>query len=343
MGRLRTAIAGYGVVGRRRHDCLKCDKRFDIVAVGDKDILSIGSARHLDENQILVFDDVNKLIQLELDVLFVCLPNYLAPELTMLALNAGAHVFCEKPPGRDLDDIIKVRKVEQGQPTLKLRYGFNHRYHGSVVEASTIIDSGDFGKVLNVMGCYGKSSFFGHKGLDWRIDPKLSGGGILLDQGIHLVDLMRKFAGEFVEVKSFVQAQFWEYPVEDNAYAIMRTNENVVAMIHSSATMWQHTFSVKITLERGSILLSGILSGSGTYGEERIEIFTRRNGGGEEMFSTTIYKEDKSWGAEIAQFGDDIMLDRPVTNGNSSDAHCTMELISKIYDSDQGWRKFKEE
>lgn len=154
---------------------------------------------------------------------------------------------------------------------------------------------------------------------------------------------MRKFAGEFVEVKSFVQAQFWEYPVEDNAYAIMRTNENVVAMIHSSATMWQHTFSVKITLERGSILLSGILSGSGTYGEERIEIFTRRNGGGEEMFSTTIYKEDKSWGAEIAQFGDDIMLDRPVTNGNSSDAHCTMELISKIYDSDQSWRKFKEE
>jgi len=343
MNKLRTAIAGYGVIGRRRYDCLKSDKRFQIVAIGDKDIFSVESTRNLDENQILVFDDVKELIGLKLDVLFVCLPNYLAAELTMLALTNGAHVFCEKPPGRVLADIIKVREVEKRQSTLKLRYGFNHRYHGSVVEASSIIDSGDFGKVLNVTGCYGKSSFFGHKGLDWRIAPKLSGGGILLDQGIHLVDLMRMFAGEFVEVKSFVQAQFWEYPVEDNAYAIMRTNENIVAMIHSSATMWRHTFSIRITLERGSILLSGILSGSGTYGEEKIEIYTRRDGGGEEIFSTTVYNEDKSWSAEITQFGDDIFLDRPVTNGNSSDAFCAMELISKIYDSDRSWPKFREE
>ena len=263
MSRLRTAIAGYGVVGRRRHECLECDKRFEIVAIADKDIFSMDSTPHFDENQILVFDDVKELFQAEFDVLFVCLPNYLASELTILGLSAGVHVFCEKPPGRDLGDIIKVMEVEKTKSPLKLRYGFNHRYHGSVVEASNIIDSGDFGKVLNVIGCYGKSSLFGQKGLDWRIDPKLSGGGILLDQGIHLVDLMCKFVGEFVEVKGFVQAQFWEYPVEDNAYAIMRTNENVVAMIHSSATMWQHTFSIRITLERGSISLSGILSGSG--------------------------------------------------------------------------------
>ena len=97
MSRLRTAIAGYGVVGRRRRDCLKWDKRYELVAIADKDIFSMDSTSYFDEKQILVFDDVKELFQLEFDVLFVCLPNYLASELTMLGLSSGVHVFCEKP------------------------------------------------------------------------------------------------------------------------------------------------------------------------------------------------------------------------------------------------------
>ena len=184
-----------------------------------------------------------------------------------------------------------------------------------------------------------KSSFFGHKGVDWRVDPGLSGGGILLDQGIHIVDLARKFCGEFVEVKSFVGNDFWKYQVEDNAFALLRTKSNTIAMIQSSATMWRHTFSMRVMLEKGSIVLSGILSGSGTYGEERIEKFGRKNGGGEEILSTNVYTEDKSWGLEIKEFGDDIMLNRKVENGSSLDAFYAMELITEIYNSDERWQK----
>ena len=110
-------------------------------------------------------------------------------------------------------------------------------------------------------------------------------------------------------------------------------------MIQSSATMWRHTFSMRVMLEKGSIVLSGILSGSGTYGEERIEKFGRKNGGGEEILSTNVYTEDKSWGLEIKEFGDDIMLNRKVENGSSLDAFYAMELITEIYNSDERWQK----
>ena len=215
--------------------------------------------------------DYRALLGEALDVLFVCLPNYLAPEVTMAGLERGLHVFCEKPPGRTVADIASVIECERRHPGLKLMYGFNHRYHDSVRDALKLIQSGELGKVINLRGVYGKSKMIRFDS-DWRTVRAMSGGGILLDQGIHMVDMMRLFAGEFTEIHSFVSNDYWHHDVEDNAYALMRTADGVVAMLHSSATQWRHRFHLDITLARGMISLAGILSSTKSYGAETITV-----------------------------------------------------------------------
>ena len=77
------------------------------------------------------------------------------------------------------------------------------------------------GKIINLRGVYGKSKVIPFSG-GWRSKRELAGGGILLDQGIHMLDLMRLFCGEFVEVKSYVSNDYWKHDVEDNAYALLK-------------------------------------------------------------------------------------------------------------------------
>ncbi len=333
---LKVGIAGYGVVGKRRRHFIDLHPGLRTVAVCDRSLApgEIDGAR--------AFADYRALLDHDLDLLFVCLPNDVAPEATVAGLERGLHVFCEKPPGRSVADIRRVIAAAEAAPALKLKYGFNHRYHDSVQDALAIQRSGELGRVVNMRGVYGKSKFisFGQKS-DWRVNRAVAGGGILLDQGIHMVDLMRLFAGEpFAEISSFVSNDFWKHDVEDNAYALMRTAGGVVAMLHSSATQWRHRFSLEITLEYGALMLSGILSGSKSYGEETLVIARadRNDDTGDPVEETRTYGNDPSWAAEIAEFTDAVLADRPIENGSAAEALATMQLIEAIYAADPSWR-----
>ena len=149
------------------------------------------------------------LLSLDLDIIFVCMTNDIAPEVTISSLKKGLHVFCEKPPGRSVNDIEKVIKAENQSENQILKYGFNHRYHDSVILAKDLINNGDFGEIISLHGVYGKSRIVSFEG-GWRSSKEIAGGGILLDQGIHLLDLIRFFSGEFDEIKSFVSNNFLE-------------------------------------------------------------------------------------------------------------------------------------
>jgi predicted dehydrogenase len=269
------------------------------------------------------------------------LTNDIAPEVTIAALEAGLHVFCEKPPGKNVSDIIRVIDIEQQKPDLKLMYGFNHRYHYSVQDALKLIQSGEMGKIINMRGVYGKAKLITFNQPDWRTKREISGGGILLDQGIHMVDLMRLFGGEFEEVHSFISNGHWGYNVEDNAYALMRTDNGIVAMLNSSATQWRHRFHLDINLEKGSIILAGILSGTKSYGAETLTVARAdpENDFGDPMEQVTRYNKDPSWCAEIDEFIDCIINNKQVVNGTSDDALQTMKLVQKIYYSDSSWRE----
>ena len=264
MKKLNVGIIGFGIVGKRRKFYI--DKNENLVVKAVCDVRFIEKKFQKGKGRIYSnYDQIEKLSKKNneygkynesvnfyssykdllnkenLEIVFVCLPNYLSPEVTIESLKRGIHVFCEKPPGRTVEDILKVIKEEKKHPKLKLKYGFNHRYHDSVKETKKIIDNKLFGEIINFRGVYGKSSVVPVKN-EWRSLRKYSGGGILLDQGIHMLDLFRYFCGDFDEIKSFVSRKFWGYDIEDNAYALLRDKKGRIAMIHSSATQWQHRF-----------------------------------------------------------------------------------------------------
>ena len=285
------------------------------------------------------FTNYKDLLKEQLDVLFVCLTNDIAPEVTMAGLENGLHVFCEKPPGKNLRDIANVMECEQKHPSQKLMYGFNHRFHYSIIESKRIIESGELGKIVNVRGMYGKSKILTFSS-EWRTQRAIAGGGILLDQGIHMIDLIRHFVGEIDQIHSFISNDFWRHDVEDNAFALMKSKNGVIVSFSSTATQWRHKFRLEITLEKGSIDLSGILSGSKSYGAEKITIAYRgETDAGDPKEVTIRYNEDNSWRDEIAEFADAIIQNRPITSGSSKDAFSTMELVYRIYCADPEWKK----
>lgn len=337
MTRLRIGIAGYGVIGKRRREFVDRNPQMQTIGVCDRKFNETGVL----PDGVKYSRTYDKLLELELDAVLVCMSNDMAAEITIAALNQGLHVFCEKPPARNMAELKLVMKAEQQNSDLKLMYGFNHRYHESIREALQIVHSGVLGKLINIRGVYGKSKLVTFDQADWRAKRELSGGGVLLDQGIHMVDLMRLFAGEFTEVHSFISNSHWNYDVEDNAYAILRGGSGIVAMLNSSATQWRHQFTLDMNLQKGSIILRGILSGSKSYGQETMTVVTanpdRDNGDPEE--ETHQYLNDPSWGAEIDAFAEVILNNLPIESGSSKDAYHTMKLVHQIYYADSRWRE----
>ena len=330
----KVGIAGYGVVGSRRREFIDKNSNFKTVAVCDNKFNEIGTL----PDGTRCFPDYRQLLKEELDVLFVSLPNYLASEVTIAGLGHGLHVFCEKPPGCNVSDIEKVIEVERKCKGLVLKYGFNHRYHNSVQEVLRIMQSGELGEIINMRGVYGKSKIIPFSG-GWRSERKYSGGGILLDQGIHMVDLMRLFCGEFVDCKSYVSNSYWKHDVEDNVYALMKDKQGRVAMLHSSATQWEHRFSLEIAFTKGYLELRGILSGSKSYGKERLIICRRSDPDkGDTKEKTIIYSDDNSWRDEVNEFAEAVANGKPIRSGTSADALATMKLVYKIYCADEEWR-----
>ena len=335
--KLKVGIAGYGVVGKRRRECVDQNKFLEIIAVCDQ----------IFQDEVSIVDGVRryknykKLLEEDLDILIVCLTNDIAPEVTIAALNLGIHVFCEKPPGRNVSDIIQVIDVEKKNPNLKLMYGFNHRYHHSVQDALKLVHSGELGNIINIRGVYGKAKLITFNQPDWRTKREISGGGVLLDQGIHMIDLIRLFGGEFESIHSFVSNSHWGHNVEDNAYVLMKTGDGIVAMMHSSATQWRHRFNLDINLEKGSVILGGILSGTKSYGAETLTVVQAdpENDLGDPMEQITRYNKDPSWSAEIDEFIKCIIEDKIVINGTSDDALQTMKLVYEIYYADSSWRE----
>ena len=270
-----------------------------------------------------------------IDAVFVCTPNFMIPTLCIRGLNSGKHVFSEKPPGFNARQVAEVIAAEKAAKNRKLMYGFNHRHHESIRRMKQIVDAGEMGRLLWIRGRYGKEvdqSFFD----GWRAKPELSGGGILLDQGIHMVDLMLHLGGEFDEVSSIVSNLFWKIEgIEDNVFAIFRNNSNgCCASLHSTMTQWRYLFSLEVFLEGGALILNGLKTSSGAYGDEVLSI--KRNPShlqdgrfeSEEQYTYTV---DTSWLSEITHFFDSIEQDQAVHQGSTSDALTVMNLIDKIY------------
>lgn len=340
MKKIKVGIIGYGIVGSKRRIYIDKNKYFKLVAVSDIKFKN----KYLKKKGVLYFKFFNDLLKLKnLDAVFVTLPNYLASVVTIECLKKKLHVFCEKPPAKNVNELKKVIKIYKKNSKLKLKYGFNHRYHSSIKLAKQIISKRKYGEILNIRCLYGKSKIVTYGKSEWRSKKKFAGGGILIDQGIHVLDLLRFFNGDFKEFKSFVSNKFWKYDIEDNAFALLRDSKGVIASIHSTATQWQHRFRMEITLKRALLELNGILSGSKSYGRESLMLITRsmKSGKGSGRSKKYYFKLDNSWKNEIDEFGNIIRKNLPVKTGNIHDALKVMQMVEKIYFSDKQWKRKK--
>jgi predicted dehydrogenase len=328
---IKVGIVGMGKMGGIRYEEAIKNPNLSVAALCDV----VPGLQKTYPDQI-IYDDYRKLIdEADIDAVIICTYNHIAPLVVKAALKAGKHVFCEKPPARTIEEMLSVIEVEQAHPELVLMYGFNHRKHYSIMEAKSIIDAGHFGNILWMRGVYGKAGglYFPES---WRNDVELSGGGILIDQGIHMVDLFLYFCGDFQHVQSLTTSSYWQVPVEDNAFAILRNDNNQVALLHSSATQWKHTFSLEICLQNGYIHLNGILSSTRSYGDEtltyaRREFENKTRSLGKPREETIYFGIDDSWRLEFEDFVAAIINDQPLASGNSADALRALALVHQIY------------
>ena len=325
----KVGIIGYGKMGIIRHEAIKGNKFSKLVAISDPDLLgNPDNIPNISQTEIIKREDI--------DIVIVCTPNYLNKELTISLLRAGKHVFCEKPPCFTEAEMKEIRIVEKENDKLKLMYGFNHRHHDSIIRIKKIVDEGQLGKILWMRGRYGKSvtaDYFDQ----WRAKKELAGGGILIDQGIHMLDLFLYFGGSFDSVKAEVSNLYWNLEVEDNAFAILKnTKTGLVASLHSTMTQWRHLFSLEIFLEKGSMVLNGLVTSSMSYGEEILTITKNRSASPAAEWEDEInaqYTDNHSWRYEMEHFINAIKYDTPIMIGNSNDAIKLMAIIDEIYKS----------
>ncbi len=333
---LRIGVVGLGKMGGIRIHTIRDNEETVAVAGTDPN----PPTHHVGGMQL--YNDYEEVIRSDVDAVFVCTPNRFAPDVVVAALDAGKHVFCEKPPGRDLDDVERIIAAERRNPSLTLKFGFNHRYHLGIQEAKRIVDSQQYGGILWLRGVYGKGDSQANTE-EWRNDPWLAGGGILLDQGIHMLDLFRFFCGNFVEIKSMCSTAFWKnISMEDNAFALLRDEGGRVAMLHSSFTQWKHLFTLEIYMADGYLKEDGMPSTSRSYRDETISHARRRQGKGfttgNPPEETSFFNTDPSWELELAEFVDCIRRGRRVQHGTSEDAYESMRMVHAIYEADEQFK-----
>jgi predicted dehydrogenase len=205
--------------------------------------------------------------------------------------------------------------------------GFNHRFHPAIFTAKKLFERGRIGKILFIRARYGHGGRLGME-KEWRFQKDISGGGELLDQGVHLIDLSRWFAGEFKEVYGITDSKFWNTELEDNAFAILR-NEKTTVLFHVSATNWKNIFSFEIFGDRGFLIIEGL---GRSYGEETLTIGKRRPKFGVPEIEVIKFPEDPSWKNEWENFLGALTKRRKLL-GDGRDGLMANLIVGAIYKS----------
>lgn len=328
---LSIGLIGFGKMGQTRSSAINASGLGRVVAVHDPGATDFKGLNPAPSAEAVIDNP-------KVEAVFICTPNHRNRPLTIAALKAGKHVFCEKPPAFTAAEVEEIRAVEASAGR-KLMYGFNHRHHASIQAMQSLVNSGRFGRLLWMRGRYGKSvdhNYFS----SWRADKQLAGGGILLDQGIHMLDLFLLLAGELDEVQGMVSSLYWKLPgIEDNVFANLRNRKTgVVASLHSAMTQWRHLFSLEVFLERGYMVLNGLKTQSGSYGDEVLTIAKNRTtapAASWEDEEKTTYHVDNSWTDETLYFLRAILNGQPIGIGNSMDALKVMRLIDAVYENER--------
>jgi predicted dehydrogenase len=321
-------IIGCGLIGQKRSKSF--GKYGKLIACADIDICKAQSlAKGFGAK---FYSDWRELLKLtEIDIVIIANLHDSLSEITIASINAGKHVLVEKPAARNTFEIKQVISTLKNT-NLKVRVGFNHRYHPSLIKAKSLIDNGELGNLMFIRSRYGHGARVGYE-KEWRSNPILSGGGELIDQGPHLIDLSRYFLGDFNDINGFAHTYYWDMPVEDNGFMILKNSKNQVAFLHASCTEWKNLFSMEIYGKNGKLDIFGL---GGSYGVEKLTFYKMLPQMGPPETVTWEYPmADNSWSIEFQEFCEDIALDR-TPSATLYDAFEVLKIVEKIY-KDSGY------
>ena len=259
---MNIAIIGCGLIGQKRAKTLGAGK---LVACVDQ-IPERAQALAAQFPGCVAHTDWRAVIkQADIDIVIISTLHASLAEIGLAAVQAGKHVLAEKPGARQAHELTAVIDAAKTAGAL-VRVGFNHRYHRAFRKARELVDQDALGDLMFIRARYGHGGRVGYD-KEWRANPELSGGGELIDQGVHLIDLARWFLGDFTDVQGYAHTYYWDMPVDDNGFLLLKTAKNQVAFLHASCTEWKNLFSFEIYGRTGKIDINGL---GGSYGVERL-------------------------------------------------------------------------
>lgn len=324
MHEIRFAIIGCGLIGHKRAASLR---RGQLAIFYDTDTMRAEQLRATAQAGRVVKDVDEAIHDAEVDAIIVATPNrYLAP-IASLAIRADKHVLIEKPAALKTSEITELLNVVEGSRRC-VRVGYNHRYHPAIQKAYEIVTASGIGPLMFVRGRYGHGGRYGYE-REWRADPAISGGGELIDQGVHLIDLAGWFFGaDFTLVQGHTKTYFWNMPVEDNAFLSLQTAAGQTAWLHASCTEWKNMFSLEVYGRTGKLQIEGL---GGSYGTEQLVCYEMPPEMGPPKTRTWEFPgQDTSWRSEMDEFLEDIRLARASIPG-LTEAFNTLRVVEKLY------------
>ena len=319
---MRWGVIGCGLIGHKRAKLLAAGS---LIACTDADpARAIAMAKQFSCETL---PDWKQLIaRPDIDAVNVCTTHDALAPITLAAVQAGKHVLVEKPAALHAADIPPIQAAA-AKSGARVRVGFNHRFHPAFLKARELVDAGELGELMFVRARYGHGGRVGYE-KEWRFNPAISGGGQLIDQGMHLIDLSRWFLGSFPHVSGIAQALYWNVATDDNAFMTLQTADRKTAFLHTGCTEWKNLFSFEIFGKLGKLDISGL---GGSYGVERITFYRMLPQMGPPETTAWEYPfEDRSWALELQAFERDIASGQNPCPG-LADAAEALSIVESIY------------
>ena len=321
---MRFAIVGCGLIGQKRAAAISRLGHLTVLAVDPSQVRAVGLAKPFHARTATHF--LAAVEATDIDAVVVATPHSELSTIASACLGADKHVLVEKPGGRNLAEVSAVANAAEISGRIT-KVGYNHRFHPAVMRARQIVDRGELGQLMFIRGRYGHGGRPGYE-KEWRLESSISGGGELIDQGSHLIDLAQWFLGEFTEIGAALRTFFWDTEVEDNVFLTLSTADGRIGWLHATWTEWKNLFSVEIYGRQGKLEISGL---GDSYGVESLTFYRMLSGMGPPETTRWEYPfSDKSWAHETAEFIAAIHEGRrPI--GDATEAAASMSVIERIY------------
>ncbi len=318
------AIIGCGLIGKKRVTGMPAGSQ--LVVACDTNLPRAEELVKLAKAGRACADFNDAVSDPKVEVVFIATLNSMLAPIALAAVKNGKHILVEKPAAihtKELDELEAAAK----QSGALVRVGYNHRYHPAALKAVELFKSGALGPMMFLRGRYGHGGRIGYE-KEWRADAKISGGGELIDQGVHLIDLAGIFLGDFTTVEGHATTYFWKMPVDDNAFLSLRNAAGNTAWLHASCSEWKNLFSLEIYGRAAKLHWEGL---GGSYGLEKLTYYKMLPQMGPPETTTWEFpRGDESWKIEMAEFFEDIKLKRTPVPG-LKEAKAALAVVEKIY------------